>query len=245
MSNQCSAMLAAARSQLGYGEKGGGWTKFGDWYAKKFHTSADYKTAAWCDMFVSWCAEQAGATAAVTGGKGFAYTPFHASWFYSAGRWGTRPKVGAIVFFDWDGSRRISAIDHVGIVEAVHSDGSVTTIEGNTSNAVMRRRRRTGIVGYGYPAYAGSSTPSKPGKPSTGKAPKWPGTYLKTGSSGEAVRTWQAQMKRRGWRLDADGVFGPATRAVCVAFQKEKGLEPDGIVGPRTWAAAWTAPITP
>ncbi|WP_242884012.1 CHAP domain-containing protein [Actinomadura litoris] len=241
MSNQRDAMLNAARGQLGYGEKGGGWTKFGDWYARKFKVGAAYKTAAWCDMFLSWCAEQAGATSAVTGARGWAYTPSHASWFVKAGRWGTTPRVGAIVFFDWGGSRRVSAIDHVGIVEAVHSDGSVTTIEGNTSDAVMRRRRRTGIVGYGYPAYAGSSTPSKP---STGKAPKWPGQYLTTGSRGDAVRTWQAQMKRRGWKLAADGVFGPATRAVCVAFQKEKHLESDGIVGPATWAAAWTAPVT-
>ncbi|MFI7709104.1 CHAP domain-containing protein [Nonomuraea sp. NPDC049480] len=50
----------------------------------------------------------------------------------------------------------IGAIDHVGIVEGVHRDGTITTIEGDTSNRVMRHRpSRACISGYGYPAYSG------------------------------------------------------------------------------------------
>lgn len=237
-----AAMLAAARSQLGYREKPNGWTQFGDWYATKFKAGSGFKTAPWCDMFITWCAYQSGAQIAVVGGKGYAYTPYHAAWFRSQGRWGRSPRVGAIVFFDWGGSHSISAIDHVGIVEAVHSDGSITTIEGNTSDACLRRRRRTGVAGYGYPAYSGGGPTPKPPKP--GKAPKWPGRYLRPGTSGKDVRTWQTQMKRRGWRLSVDGVYGPESREVCVAFQREKGLEVDGVVGPETWRAAWEAPIT-
>ncbi|QXJ19634.1 CHAP domain-containing protein [Actinomadura graeca] len=238
-----AGMLAAARGQLGYTEKPSGWSKFGDWYQKKFKTGPDFPTAPWCDMFLTWCAYQAHEEKAVVGGKGYAYTPYHASWFRSRDRWGSRPRVGAIVFYDWDGSGKISAIDHVGIVEAVHADGSITTIEGNTSDAVMRRRRRSAIVGYGYPAYSGGGAPP-PSRPGPGKAPAWPGQYLRSGSTGAAVKTWQAQMKRRGWNLAADGVFGPRSHAACLAFQREKGLAADGIVGPQTWNATWTAPIT-
>ena len=61
---------------------------------------------------------------------------------------------------------------------------------------------------------------------------------------GEDVRTWQARMSRRGWRIDVDGAYGPQSREVCLAFQREKRLVVDGIVGPETWRAAWTAPIT-
>ena len=34
------------------------------------------------------------------------------------------------------------------------------------------------------------------------------------------------------------------TEAVTKQFQKEKGLKVDGLVGPKTWAAAWTEDIT-
>ncbi|WP_236051998.1 CHAP domain-containing protein [Nonomuraea cypriaca] len=38
-----------------------------------------------------------------------------------------------MVFFDWSGSKNIPAIDRVGVVESVHKDGTVVTIEGNTA----------------------------------------------------------------------------------------------------------------
>jgi peptidoglycan hydrolase-like protein with peptidoglycan-binding domain len=61
------------------------------------------------------------------------------------------------------------------------------------------------------------------------------------------LKPWQARMIARGWNLGptgADGYFGPDTYKATVAFQKEKGLNVTGLVGPITWAAAWTEPIT-
>jgi surface antigen len=83
----------------------------------------------------------------------FAWTVAHAQWFYDHGQFNQTPSVGAIVFFDWSGSQRIDAIDHVGIVEAVNDDGSITTIEGNSDDTCKRVIRRANIVGYGHPAY--------------------------------------------------------------------------------------------
>ena len=77
--------------------------------------------------------------------------------------------------------------------------------------------------------------------------PAWPGRYLRLKTPfmrGRAVRLWQAQMRRRGWRIGVDGIYGPQSAAVCRAFQREKGLAVDGIVGPQTWRAAWRAPVT-
>lgn len=58
------------------------------------------------------------------------------------------------------------------------------------------------------------------------------------------VRTWQQRMADRGWTITPDGWYGSASEAVCRQFQAEKNLTPDGVVGPLTWDAAWTAPVT-
>jgi hypothetical protein len=60
----------------------------------------------------------------------------------------------------------------------------------------------------------------------------------------QALRTWQARMRKRGWKIDVDGLYGPQTRSVAMRFQKSKGLPDTGGIGVRTWDAAWTEPIT-
>lgn len=58
------------------------------------------------------------------------------------------------------------------------------------------------------------------------------------------VGTWQKQMVDRGWPLRVDGIFGPESAQATRAFQAQKGLPVDGIVGVDTWNAAWTMPVT-
>ncbi|MFF0794876.1 peptidoglycan-binding protein [Streptomyces spiralis] len=60
---------------------------------------------------------------------------------------------------------------------------------------------------------------------------------VKEGSRGEAVSALQHQLIAHGARIEADGVFGPATSAAVRSFQTAKRLTADGIAGPRTWAA--------
>lgn len=127
------------------------WTKYGAWYG------LNGPEAPWCDMFVCWCAEQAGEAAAV--GK-FASVWYHQQKFKQLGRWYARgaytPQAGDLIFF--------GAGDHIGLVERV-SGGRVYTIEGNTSGGstlvangggVARKNYSLGytkINGYGHPAY--------------------------------------------------------------------------------------------
>ena len=59
---------------------------------------------------------------------------------------------------------------------------------------------------------------------------------LKKGSNDPAVRDLQEAMKALGHDPGPiDGVFGEATEAAVKAFQQEKGITVDGIVGKVTW----------
>ena len=60
---------------------------------------------------------------------------------------------------------------------------------------------------------------------------------LQRGAEGEPVRRLQAALCGAGLGpAKIDGDFGPATDAAVRRFQSAKGLWPDGIVGPKTWA---------
>lgn len=60
---------------------------------------------------------------------------------------------------------------------------------------------------------------------------------LRQGSKGDIVKEMQQLLANAGSSLVVDGIFGSGTRSAVVAFQKKNGLEADGIVGPKTWAA--------
>jgi hypothetical protein len=86
--------------------------------------------------------------------------------------------------------------------------------------------------------------PDAPPVPPTTGAPPFPGTLLVNYTAGHGTATWQQQMAHRGWYIQVDDQYGPQSENVCRQFQAEKGLDVDGVVGPDTWGAAWTAPIT-
>lgn len=60
----------------------------------------------------------------------------------------------------------------------------------------------------------------------------------------ETVRAFQQVLANRGWTIGVDGDYGPQTSRVITAFQKEKGLTPDGIGGPQVWTAANVRPVS-
>jgi len=75
---------------------------------------------------------------------------------------------------------------------------------------------------------------------SSGAMPGYPGTPLRTGSRGDSVRQIQHCLNHVSQpcsrQLAEDGNFGPLTHAAVVNFQRMFELNPDGVVGPLTWA---------
>jgi hypothetical protein len=51
------------------------------------------------------------------------------------------------------------------------------------------------------------------------------------------VKELQLNLKRFGFDIQTDGVFGSENEAAVHQFQLDHGLLPDGIVGPQSWAA--------
>lgn len=61
---------------------------------------------------------------------------------------------------------------------------------------------------------------------------------LSFGSRGPQVQLLQLALDRAGFGpLATDGIFGGATYSALTAFQRSRGLTPDGVAGPRTHAA--------
>lgn len=163
MAASAADFVAKAASQIGVKENpaNSNNTKYGEWYGMNYEP--------WCDMFVSWCADQIGALNIV--GK-YAYCPYHVDYFKKKGWWLDReekPQPGDVIFFANKGTAC-----HVGIVERRNGTKSVTTIEGNTSTssndnggAVMRRERSYGsvgsswyILGFGRPKWPAQPLPN-------------------------------------------------------------------------------------
>lgn len=145
--DQRQDIVNIAMSQIGYTEGNGknalsglsngnkNYTEFGLWYNDLYGPDG-YERAAWCAMFVSWCANQAGIPSDIV--YYHAFTPYGLNWFQEQGRSYTRQQVangsytplpGDIVYFKSNANNRI--VNHVGIVVR-YSDGILYAIEGNT-----------------------------------------------------------------------------------------------------------------
>ncbi len=64
---------------------------------------------------------------------------------------------------------------------------------------------------------------------------------LRRGAQGADVEDLQEGLNLVGASLRVDGDFGPATDGAVRTFQGRNGLEVDGIVGRKTWAALASA----
>ena len=106
---------------------------------------------AWCAAFVSWLMERTGATSYRSASVGDWIAVADAN-SYGLSVTDT-PRAGDMVAFDWDGNGDYASPNrHIGLVRSVGTDGTLLTIEGNTSlpsgvDGVAMKTRST-VAGY-------------------------------------------------------------------------------------------------
>jgi hypothetical protein len=136
------ALLAAVQAEVGQAEAPPG--------SNDSPRIAEYRQATagapgpgpWCAYFVSWAAKQAGMPLG-DGGEGFGAVDSVQAWAERTGRFvptGTgAPRPGDLIVWD----------QHIGVVESVAGDGTIHTVEGNSSNQVSRRTHgATSALGF-------------------------------------------------------------------------------------------------
>ena len=230
-------IIALAKKQVGITEypPGSNKVKYNTEYYGRVVSGSAY---AWCCAFIWWLFKMVGASHLFYGGKKTASCTTLMNYYKKKGQFSQTPRVGSLVFFNW-GKGTIAK--HIGIIIKINSDGSLKTIEGNTSvsndsnggEVMIRTRYMSQILGFAYPYSEGTTT-------TTGGSSKVSVTVdtVKNGSKGDSVKALQILLNGLGFNCGtADGDAGSKTVAAIKKFQKAKGLTADGVVGKNTWNA--------
>jgi hypothetical protein len=172
-SSNTQQVLDAALGQVGYHEKSGNLTKFGDWYGANGQP--------WCAMFVSWVFAQAGQPLPdAQSANGFAQV--RTGWAYAKkhDRITWKPQPGDVFLIRTSGTK-----GHTGVVVSVDYDKhghakAVHTIEGNTNSAgsregtsVLEKSRSVASINHGFWRPFGDVTEEGQHPPNSGQT-SWP-----------------------------------------------------------------------
>lgn len=251
--------LNCFRAELGYHEKAsnanldsktansgsGNWTK----YARDLDRLGNFYNGAkngypYCDVTYDWVFVTCFGPDI---GRRMLYQPlrsagagclYSAQYYKQNGAWYTgNPQPGDQVFFSYAPGE----YSHTGMVESVQN-GTVTTMEGNTSDMVARRTypiNSSNIIGYGRPNWQLANglddvVAMNPSEGLSGSGER----VLKLGCKGEDVEKLQKDLQSLGYDIGlwgTDGDFGSDTKNAVMQFQKDHGLVPvDGEVGDDT-----------
>ena len=137
------ALLNLARGEVGVAEQPPG-SNDSPRIAQYRQATAGSGVGPWCAYFTSWAAREAGVPLG-DAGQGFGRVDDVWAWAERSGKAipaaGARPQPGDLIVWD----------EHIGIVESVGADGTISTIEGNSSDSVARRSYASdggGAIGY-------------------------------------------------------------------------------------------------
>ena len=125
------AMVNLVRNEVGVAEQPPG-SNDGPRIAQYRQATAGSGVGPWCAYFVSWAARESGVPIG-DAGQGFGRVDDVWAWGERSGKaipaGSAPPQPGDLIVWD----------EHIGIVESVGADGTIATIEGNSSDSVARR----------------------------------------------------------------------------------------------------------
>ena len=138
------AILNAIRPEVGVAEQPPG-SNDSPRIAQFRQATAGSGVGPWCAYFTSWAAREAGVPLG-DAGQGFGSVDAVYDWAQKAGKAipntpGVQPQPGDLIVWD----------EHIGVVESVGTDGTINTIEGNSSDQVSQRSYAPGerpAIGY-------------------------------------------------------------------------------------------------
>jgi hypothetical protein len=141
--NAGQAILNLVRGEVGVTEQPPG-SNDSPRIAQYRQATAGSGVGPWCAYFTSWAAREAGVPLG-DAGQGFGRVDDVWAWAERSGKAiptdGGKPQPGDLIVWD----------EHIGIVDAVGADGTISTIEGNSSDSVARRSYGPdggGAIGY-------------------------------------------------------------------------------------------------
>jgi hypothetical protein len=142
--NAGQAILNAVRPEVGVAEQPPG-SNDSPRIAQYRQATAGSGVGPWCAYFTSWAAREAGVPLG-DNGQGFGRVDDVYAWAQKAGKaipntGDVKPQPGDLIVWD----------EHIGVVDSVGPDGTINTIEGNSSDQVSRRSYAPGerpAIGY-------------------------------------------------------------------------------------------------
>lgn len=249
------------RAQVGYHEGVNNWNKYTDTPGLKEWLGWYEQNQPWCDTFcravmlICFGLDAASQMVYQPIGAGSVLCRASAQYYKDNNAFFNFPEVGDQIFFYYSG-----AINHTGVVESVGS-GTVTTIEGNSSDMVARRTYSLSdpaIAGYGRPKWSvvadidadilsaseddrvAQQAPEKPISSYCAYTYAVQINLLKKGCYGPQVANMQRLLRDHGFDPgEINGKFDANTYEALESFQTAAGIQIDGEWGGESFNAMW------
>lgn len=231
---QIERLSAWHKAQIGTRESGVNNVRYNTLYYGREVSGNSFE---WCAAYIWAGFRECGLDAAFLGGGKSAYCPYIMDWAKQHGRWVTDGyREGDLLLYDWGAD---GVADHIGY--CLSWDGvNAIAIEGNAADQVMEVRRSRGqIMGAYRPDYGeeddGSVAAGAFGTENGAVLPE-----LSIGARGPFVQIMQRRLIALYYglpRYGADGELGEETEYALRAFQRDLGLEADGVCGGQSWSA--------